>query len=159
MGGLSFRVTKEDRAGMKGWPFFVCLGSIASLPRPTPQVRSCFKSGDKADITGLRIRANNGRRDCSLKPACWSYLGRSHRLRHPEEDHDTLSATPGRECFVGNAEAAIYILPIIHDPNVARRSDGKIGLHLQTSADVATRWRDLVAGLEARWTVLRTHAA
>jgi len=32
MGGLAFRVTKEDRAGMKGRPFFVCLGSEALEP-------------------------------------------------------------------------------------------------------------------------------
>jgi len=64
-------------------------------------------------------------------------LRRAHWFRHPEEDHDTLSAAPGWERFVGNAQAAINLLPIVHDPNVARWADGKIGLHLQTSANVA----------------------
>jgi hypothetical protein len=31
MDGLAFRLTKEDRAGTKGRPFFVCLGSRASF--------------------------------------------------------------------------------------------------------------------------------
>ena len=81
------------------------------------------------------------------------------RFRHPEEDHDPFSAAPSRERFVGNAEATIYILPIIRDPNVARRSDGKIGLHLQTSADIAAGRRNLIAGLKPRRTVLGAHTA
>jgi hypothetical protein len=52
-----------------------------------------------------------------------------------------------RERFVGNAQAAINLLPIVHDPNVARWADGKIGLHLQTSANVAAAGRNLVTRL------------
>jgi len=69
-------------------------------------------------------------------------FARAHWFRHPEEDHDTLSAAPGWERFVGNAQAAINLLPIVHDPNVARWADGKIGLHLQTSANVAAGGRN-----------------
>ncbi len=37
----------------------VCLGSIASILRCLRYVRSCPKSGDKADMPGLRIRATS----------------------------------------------------------------------------------------------------
>jgi hypothetical protein len=48
MGGLAFRVTKEDRAGMKGRPFFVCLGSEALEPIAAER-RSMSEAPAKAD--------------------------------------------------------------------------------------------------------------
>src|SRR6185295_5337438 len=40
-------------------PLHVGCGSIASIPRCPRYVRLCSKSGDKADIETLRIRANS----------------------------------------------------------------------------------------------------
>jgi len=45
------------------------------------------------------------------------------------------------------------------DPNIARRSDGKVSLHLQAAADVTAGWRNLIVGLKTRRTVLGVHTA
>ena len=50
----------------------------------------------------------------------------------------------------GIAEAAVEVLPVVHRPDVARRADRDVGLHLQAAADVAAGRRDRVAGLESR---------
>src|ERR1700757_1564562 len=113
------------------------------MPSPEYRVRVSISSQE------ARTLRRSGRPD--LRCTYW--------LRHPEEDHDTLSAAPGRKRFVRNAEAAIDVLPIIHDPNVARRSDGKIGLHLKTPADIAARWRNLVSRLHSGRAIFCTDAA
>ena len=82
-----------------------------------------------------------------------------HRLGHAEEDHDALSAAASRQRFARVFVAAVDVLPVVHDPDVARRRDGKVRLHLQPAPHVAVRRRNLLAGLEAGWTVLCAHAA
>src|SRR5262245_45160101 len=74
-------------------------------------------------------------------------LGSSDGLGHAEEDRDTLAAAARRERLVRVAEAAVDVLPVVHHPDIARRADREIGLHLETPADVAAGRRDLVAGL------------
>jgi len=61
-------------------------------------------------------------------------LRRANRFGHSEEDHDALTAAARREHFVGVAEAAFDVLPVVHHPDIARRRDCEIGLHLQASA-------------------------
>src|SRR5271166_3515076 len=81
------------------------------------------------------------------------------RLGHAVEDCDTLAAAAGRERFVRYAKAAVNILPVVHDPDVARRVDGEIGLHLQAATDIPAGRRYLIAGLHAGRTVLGAGAA
>jgi hypothetical protein len=60
----------------------------------------------------------------SVVAACWTDLRCVYRLRHAVEDRDALAAASGREYLVGVAEAAVDILPVVHQPDVARRIDG-----------------------------------
>src|SRR5262245_5819448 len=66
----------------------------------------------------------------SFKGTSWPDLWWSHRFRHAEEDDHALAAATCGDSFGRDAETAINILPVVHDPNIARRSDCKIGLHL-----------------------------
>ena len=63
------------------------------------------------------------------------------------------------ESASGDAEATVDVLPVVHHPDVARRADREIGLHLQAAAHVAAGRRDLVAGLDAGRAVLGADAA
>src|SRR5262249_61324114 len=83
---------------------------------------------------------------------------RAHGFGHAEKDRYALAAAACRQRLVV-AVATVDVLPVVHHPHVARRSDREIGLHLEAAADIAVRWRDLVAGLEARRTVLGARAA
>src|SRR6516162_4933598 len=68
----------------------------------------------------------------------WLYradLRRGHRLCHVEEHGHALAAAPRRERFVGGAEAAVDVVPVVHYQNVTRGADRQIGLHLQTTTD------------------------
>ena len=96
----------------------------------------------------------SGRGDGALWLPGRTDLRCTHRLGHAEEDHHTLPAAAGRECFGRYPEAALNVLPVVHHPDVARWSDREIGLHLQTSADIADGRRDLVAGLHVGRTIL-----
>src|SRR4051812_6391281 len=102
---------------------------------PGPATRQCLRSARRPD------------------------LRRTYRLGHTEEDRDALAAAAGRELLGRHAEAAVEVLPVVHDPHVARRPDREIGLHLEAPAHVAAGRRDLVAGLHAGRAVLGTHAA
>src|SRR6516164_11416635 len=93
---------------------------------------------------------------CGLRRAD---LRGADRLGHPKEDHDALTATAGRERLIRYPKATVDILPVVHDPDITCRSNREIGLHLQTAANVATGWRDLVAGLEAGRAGLSAHTA
>ena len=57
------RIHAHDDAGD------VAFGSFASIRRCRRYVRLCSKSGDKADIAGLRICANSGREQMQQHPA------------------------------------------------------------------------------------------
>src|SRR5690242_13210194 len=95
----------------------------------------------------------------ALRLSRWTDLRRTHRLSHTKEDGDTLPAAVSRDCFGRHSEATVYVLPVVYYPDVARRPDCEIGLHLQTSADVSAGRRDLVTGLHAERAVLSAHAA
>src|SRR5271170_8452672 len=82
-----------------------------------------------------------------------------HRLGHAVEDHNALSATSGRERLTRRADTTVYILPIVHRPDIACRIDSNIGQHLQTPSHVAVWGRYLPAGMYAGRAVLRAHAA
>src|SRR5262245_48446316 len=73
-----------------------------------------------------------------------SALRRTHRLGHAEEDRDALAAAARREHLAGVLVATVDVLPVVHHPNVARRRDGKVRLHLQAAAHIAAGWGDLV---------------
>ena len=78
-------------------------------------------------------------RAVGLRLASRPDLRRAHRLGHAEQDHAPLATAAGREWFVRYANAAVDVLPIIDDPDVARRPDGDIGLRLQATAHIAAR--------------------
>ena len=84
---------------------------------------------------------------------CANWLG------HSIKDHHALAAAARRERFSGIPEATVNVLPVVHRPDVARRIDGDIGLHLQAAAHVPAGRRDLVTRLHARRTVFGLHAA
>src|SRR5262249_58798110 len=69
-----------------------------------------------------------------------SDLGRSHGLCHSEEHDDSLAAAAGRERLLGRTDAALDILPIVHSPDIPRRANRDVGLHLQATTYVATWW-------------------
>src|SRR5262245_39965011 len=69
-------------------------------------------------------------------------LRRTHRLGHAEEDHDALAAAARRERLI-DAEAAVDVLPVVHHPNIARRRDSEIRLHLEAATHIAAGRRDL----------------
>jgi hypothetical protein len=57
------------------------------------------------------------------------------------------TATAGRECFGRCAEATVEVLPVVHVPDVTRRSNREIGLVLQTTAHIILRVRGEVVTL------------
>src|SRR5262245_2979867 len=69
-------------------------------------------------------------RPVNLERARRADLRGPHRLGHAEEDHDTLAPAARRERLVGAAEAAVDVLPVVHHPDVARRRDSEVCLHL-----------------------------
>src|SRR5215813_15419544 len=87
---------------------------------------------------------------CRLSGVTVTWLAQGHA----DEHRDALAATAGGQGFGRHAKAAVEVLPVVHHPHIARRSNGEIGLHLQSTADIAARRADLVAGLETRRTVL-----
>ena len=48
----------------------------------------------------------------------------------------TPAATAGRERFTRRTDTAVDVLPVVHHPDIARRVDGEIGLHLQAATDI-----------------------
>src|SRR3954452_2486155 len=80
---------------------------------PGPATRQCLRSARRPD------------------------LRRTYRLGHTEEDREALAAAARREFLGRHAEAAVEVLPVVHDPHVARRPDREVGLHLQAPAHVA----------------------
>src|SRR5262245_6345754 len=109
-------------------------GSVSAIARTpaasngmqTARVIQCLLTAPTAlDFVRARISLSPTRQ---LVRSCRPDLRRAHGLGHAEEDHDPLAAAAGRERLLGIAEAAVDVLPVVHNPDVAGRSDREIGL-------------------------------
>jgi hypothetical protein len=95
----------------------------------------------------------------SLRLSHWSDLRHSHRLGHAVENYNALAAAARRQRLGRYTIAAVNVLLVVCHPDVARRIDVDIDLHLWAATNVPAGWRNLIAGLEAGWAVLGASAA
>src|SRR5208283_3161175 len=103
---------------------------------------------DREDGTSQTTRKES--RVAALKPVRWPDLRRAHGLGHAVEYHDALAAAARRERLRRAGVTAVDVLPVVHRPDVARRIDVDVSLHLQPASDVAAGRRNLVAGPRPR---------
>lgn len=96
--------------------------SAAVFPRSghAPRLtRSSMIVGRVKHLRRVRPASGSGRMP-SVRPRRTD-LRRADRLRHAEEDRDALSTAACRQGFVDHAEAAVDVLPVVHDPDVTGR--------------------------------------
>src|SRR5262249_61257523 len=105
-------------------------------PGPFPALENLFKpraspefsqNAGKAKVPTLRL---SGRSD----------LRRAHGLCHTEEHYAPLAAAAGRKRLLRRTDAALDVLPIIHNPDISRRANRDVGLPLQATTYVAAWW-------------------
>src|SRR5271156_1743439 len=98
--------------------------------------------------------------DLSVRPRR-SYLRRTHRLGHSEENRHAISAATSR-IRLGVArvlETTVPNLPVVHYPHITCWTDRQIGLHLQPASHVASWWRNLASCFHAGRAIFGARAA
>src|SRR5271165_2225139 len=88
-----------------------------------------------------------------------AYLRGAYRLGHAVEDSHALSAAARRERLFGCTDTAVDVLPVVHHPDVSRRVDAEVGLHLQAATYVAAGRRNLFSRMHTRRAVLGPYSA
>src|SRR5215468_7290369 len=125
----------------------LCLSSVRPVALTVSRERR-LKTGHGKDPSSFRLVLSVSRgTQRRLIRTCRTNLRRPHRLGHAEEHDHALAATAGREGFRRARKTAIDVLPVVHHPHIPGRRDREVSLHLQATADVTTRRRNLITRL------------
>jgi hypothetical protein len=129
---------------------YVCLWPIATDPilvadrrfrgitdmargggRPDPAANDPDRTSSKIardDAVALALVGDNPTLELRLSGR--SDLRCLYWLGHPVKNHYALATTTGGECFGRKTEATFEVLPVVHHPNITRRIDSEVCLHL-----------------------------
>src|SRR5215475_10182141 len=126
MSALGHKRTYASQKAMSALPQI----ATAKADYPKNHFRFTPESGHVQCSSQCPLWAKSGHSHLLVETACGSDLRGAHRLSHAEEDHDALTAAARGQRLACVFVATVDVLPVVHHPDIARRRNRKISLHL-----------------------------